>query len=113
MKHETQVRLIERVLQHLDDKSVHMAEGTTTGDPRRYVDPARFEKERALIDSFPRIVAHESQLRNPGDFVVHSETGNPLLIARDGNGLLRAFQNLCRHRGTQLCAESGTGAKAF
>ncbi len=46
---------------------------------------------------------------NPGDF--HEVRIGPLsvLLARGDDGVLRAFQNACRHRGSALCEGSGAG----
>ena len=39
----------------------------------------------------------------PGDFIVRNIAGESIIILRDRGGELRAFFNVCRHRGTQLC----------
>ena len=42
--------------------------------------------------------AISAQVRKPGDFVTHDATGQPILVARGTDGVLRAFLNVCRHR---------------
>jgi len=52
--------------------------------------------------------AHACELREPGDWLTLTVGDDPLLIARAEDGGLRAFHNVCRHRGTLLCrAEAG------
>lgn len=47
-----------------------------------------------------------------GSFVTLQVGAYPILIVRGGDGKLRAFHNVCRHRGQRLCAkESGNGPK--
>ena len=68
-----------------------------------YTDPAWFERERAeLWRRHPIIVGHASMLKQAGDHFTHDALGVPLLIARDRSGDIRAFYNVCRHRGVRL-----------
>jgi choline monooxygenase len=45
----------------------------------------------------------------PGDFFEHRVGWLSALIVRGDDGVLRAFQNVCRHRGNPLCEGSGAG----
>lgn len=45
---------------------------------------------------------------NPGDYVTPEVGGERLILLRGKDGLLRAFANSCRHRGTQLLEGGGT-----
>jgi phenylpropionate dioxygenase-like ring-hydroxylating dioxygenase large terminal subunit len=45
----------------------------------------------------------------PGDFFEHRVGWLSALIVRGDDGELRAFQNVCRHRGNPLCEGSGAG----
>ena len=71
---------------------------------RAYVDPAIFELELERI--FGRLwiyVAHESQLKKPGDFVRTHLAGNEVLITRHEAGKIRVLHNRCPHRGARIC----------
>ena len=73
-----------------------------------YTEPGVFAAERERI--FARnwiLFAHLSQLREPGDFVTGRVAEEPLVVLRDGDGVLRGFYNVCRHRGHLLLAGSG------
>lgn len=48
-----------------------------------------------------------NDVRNNGDYVCVSVGKNPLVIIRDQQGILRAFHNICRHRGTILLKGKG------
>jgi len=50
-------------------------------------------------------VGRVSSLPEPGDYIVREIAGESIVILRDKNGALRAFFNICRHRGTRLCRE--------
>ncbi len=45
------------------------------------------------------------RVQSPGSFVAEDIEGEPLLLVRGRDRLLRAFYNVCRHRGTRLCVE--------
>ncbi len=53
------------------------------------------------------LAASIDELGHSGDFVAVTVGHAPLLVVRDGGGELRAFHNLCRHRGMQML--TGTG----
>ena len=73
-----------------------------------YLDPERFQAELALIRSQLNIVAHSSQLPEPGDFITKDVCGSPILVARQSDGGVKAFLNVCRHRGATVeLRESG------
>src|SRR6202012_5316611 len=43
----------------------------------------------------------------PGDHRVIDVAGESILVVRNREGLLRAFYNVCRHRGSRLCRPPG------
>src|SRR2546422_6120693 len=47
-----------------------------------------------------------AELADPGDFVVRTVAGESLIVVRGQDGAVRAFYNVCRHRGTRLCEEA-------
>ena len=75
-----------------------------------YTDPAVFVRERARI--FRRswqYVGLTEQVARPGDFFTATLGDVPVVVVRDEEGQVRAFANVCRHRGSQLVlAECGS-----
>ena len=81
--------------------------GATTLPQRYFVSPEVFAEEQEAIFSTQWIlVGHQSQIGRAGDFFVQEAAGESLIIARDREGTIRGFYNVCRHRGTRLCEES-------
>jgi len=64
-----------------------------------YLDPALLECEKqSLFGRTWQIVGRSDQVANPGDYFTAELTGEPLLIVRGSDGVLRGFYNVCRHR---------------
>jgi len=45
-----------------------------------------------------QVIGHASQVANPGDYFTAELIGEPLLVVRGNDGILRGFYNVCRHR---------------
>ncbi len=83
------------------------ATGTLPTLPGRYYyDPAIHAAERERI--FGRgwlCVGYAAQLPETGDYLTVELDGESAIVIRGRDGTLRAFLNVCRHRGARLCAE--------
>jgi glycine betaine catabolism A len=54
------------------------------------------------------------EIPQPGDYITLTCGSDPLVVLRDDSGEVRAFHNLCTHRGTVLCREeAGTVGRAL
>lgn len=79
-----------------------------------YYDPERFEKEKALIfRRLPLLLAASAELPEPGDYKAMDAVGVQVLITRTQAGEVRAFVNMCSHRGAKLTTESCGNAHRF
>jgi Rieske 2Fe-2S family protein len=52
-------------------------------------------------------VGREEQVPRPGDHRVLDVCGQSIILVRNPEGALRAFYNVCRHRGARLCSPEG------
>ena len=52
-------------------------------------------------------VGREEEFANPGDYRTFDIAGEPIVVCRSKSGALRAFHNVCRHRGTQVVTGCG------
>ncbi len=62
------------------------------------------EKEHVFLNHW-QIACHVSDIPEPGNYLSFDMMGERALIVRDAKGTVRAFHNICRHRGSRLVAE--------
>lgn len=73
---------------------------------RYYYDPAIMEEEkRAIFFRSWTFVAHVSELAKPGQFVTCDIFEQSVIVLRGMDRVLRAFHNVCQHRGNRLVKE--------
>jgi len=92
----------------------HVA-GATTLPQRFFTSSVIFDEELERIFYSRYLCAgHASELAHDGDYVIRSVGTESVIILRDREHVMRAFHNVCRHRGTRLCeATSGTLATSI
>ncbi|MGL4422760.1 MAG: aromatic ring-hydroxylating oxygenase subunit alpha, partial [Gemmataceae bacterium] len=73
---------------------------------RYYWDPSIYAAEReAIFARTWQVVARADQLQAPGAFITLELAGEPLLLVRGEDGVLRGFYNVCRHRAAPILTE--------
>jgi phenylpropionate dioxygenase-like ring-hydroxylating dioxygenase large terminal subunit len=113
MDHALQVKLLKRLLNYVDTKTTSMADAPWENEVAAYTDPARLKLEQdILFRQHPHLMGFASDWAKPGDYRTDDFTGVPILIARASDGALRAFLNVCRHRGSKVVDGCGS-AKVF
>jgi choline monooxygenase len=93
---------------HVDELMVQPIEQAETLPSSWYTDPRQLWIEnKAIFSREWQLVGHESQLFEAGQSICLTIAGNPILIFRDEQGQLRAFYNVCKHRGGPLGVKQG------
>jgi choline monooxygenase len=75
----------------------------------RYTSPEFFAREMA--DVWPKawqLACTVDHVAGPGDWFEYRVGAISVLIVRGDDDVLRAFQNVCLHRGSELCSGSGS-----
>ena len=88
------------------EKAVWSVEDQEAGyslPPRFFYDDEvyRQEKSKIFFKSW-HLVAHVNELREPGAFVTHEIFEQSVLVIAGRDGEIRAFHNVCQHRGNRL-----------
>ena len=66
-----------------------------------------FARERSLFAHAWQYAGHAGQLAEPGSYFTARAGDVPLVVVRDREGELRAFLNVCRHRGAEVVSGRG------
>jgi phenylpropionate dioxygenase-like ring-hydroxylating dioxygenase large terminal subunit len=77
-------------------------------------DPDIYQLEHQYI--FGRtwqFLAHESELKQQGDYVTRWMVDDPVIVLKNRNGEIKAFLNSCSHRGVHLCTADRGNKKTF
>ena len=78
-----------------------------------YTSDKWFERDLDVI--FRRrwlFAGHASTIPNPGDYFLFDLRDDSYVVIRQADGTIRALANVCRHRGSRICAEqTGQGKK--
>ena len=69
-------------------------------------DVLRLERERIFRSAW-QYAGRADQVAEPGSFFACDAGGVPVVVVRDKEGTLRAFLNVCRHRGSLVCEGEG------
>ena len=82
-------------------------------DSRIYTDQAIFDEEREKLFKPSWIIAcHESEIAAPYDYrLFNHPAGVPLIVVRGDDGNVRAFYNICPHRGNTILYDPSGNAK--
>jgi phenylpropionate dioxygenase-like ring-hydroxylating dioxygenase large terminal subunit len=79
-----------------------------------YFDPEFFEAEKkAFLRAAPQVVCHEGEIAEPGEWRSLDYLGESVIAIRGDDGEVRAFANVCRHRGSRLLDGSGGCARVL
>ena len=88
------------------DATAPLAEASTIPAPW-YVDSRIAELEAGTVFSKTwQMVGRVEQVEAPGQFVTANLAGEPIVVVRGNDGLLRSFYNVCRHHAAAVVTES-------
>jgi len=113
LKRETQLELARVLQAHVRNGTTALAPDLLRNPVAAYSDPARaaLERER-LFRRLPLFMGMSCRLPAGGDYVAEEIAGVPVLLVRAADGKVRAFANICRHRGAPVATGCGS-ARVF
>ncbi len=95
------------------DSSVGGLDRTETLPPACYTDPGFYELEKeALFDREWLCVGREDWVKEPGDYFTTHIVGEPIVVSRARDGVIRAMSSVCQHR-AMLVAEGKGNTRGF
>ena len=76
--------------------------------PWTYLSTEFHEIETELFKNHWMLAGHISALRRSGNYITFDAAGERAFVIVDKQGSVRAFHNVCRHRGARLLTDAGT-----
>ncbi len=101
---EMQTRTIREIVEAYDPKAP-LAEASTP-PAEWYTDPRILELERQTV--FTRswqLVGRAAQVAEPGQYITSEVAGQPIVVVRGSDGILRGFFNVCRHHAATIMTD--------
>jgi nitrite reductase/ring-hydroxylating ferredoxin subunit len=113
MEHQEELAVGRRLLNHIDGRTTDLAADMFRNKVAAYScrERAALEREK-LFRERPIFMGLTTRLPKPGDYLAEDVAGMPVLMTRGGDGEVRAFANICRHRGAPVAQGCGN-ARAF
>ena len=103
MNRDAELRLIQRCVDQYNEKTTTLVEEESTSSVERYLSKDRFELELESVHRrMPVAYLHCSELPQANSFKKVETSVGDIIFTRDEDGLVHAFHNVCRHRGTSL-----------
>jgi carnitine monooxygenase subunit len=101
------VAIHERLLHHARGQTTDRAAAAMAVSKSTYCCPERFARElKTLFQGQPLVAGLSGDIPEAGDVMLFDATGPSILVIRDNSGKVRAFLNMCTHRGAKLIEES-------
>ncbi len=99
--------LAQRVLDHIANGTTDMGDTVWREPVANYRSADRLEREIALLRRFPTAFCPSAALPDVGSYVAREAAGVPIVAVRGDDRGVRAFRNVCRHRGMRVADEAG------
>jgi phenylpropionate dioxygenase-like ring-hydroxylating dioxygenase large terminal subunit len=108
MDRATEIKLLKTLLGYVETQSTALAKAPWRNEVAAFTCPERHRREeQVLLRGRPLVMGLSCDWPTPGAFRTDDFAGVPVLIVRGGDGRLRAFLNVCRHRGAKVARGSG------
>lgn len=101
--------IADRLADHARGGTTDSAPGVMRVPASYYLDPGLWKVEvERIFKRLPLLLAFTGELRQPGRYKAMKVVGVPVVMIRGRDGVVRAFMNVCRHRGARVM-EEGSG----
>lgn len=113
MDRQTQQKLFKEIKSYIASGTTKLAAAELAHPARVYYDSDHHARERKVLARYPQVAGHRDDLPEAGDYITHDLLGEPIIIARQKDGSLAAFSNVCSHRGARVCDQAKGQASQF
>ena len=100
--------LVRRLLDHIEHKTTDLTDEVLEVPADVYTSRERHDEEvEALFLDHPQLLCLSGAVTEPGRYLTVDICGVPVLVTRGRDGRVRAFANVCRHRGVRIMDGAG------
>jgi carnitine monooxygenase subunit len=108
------VSMARRIVAHAEAGTIDAEDDVYRVPVERYYDPERWQIEiERIFKRLPLTLAFSCELQEPGAYKSMDAVGVPILLSRGRDGQVRAFVNMCSHRGAVVVPEGSGTARRF
>ena len=112
MERDQLIDLTRRAVKLACDKTTDLAPAEQAVRAAEYTSVERHQRDIAMLMASPQLVGYVSELPEPGTYCTKSVMGRSVLLTRTSTGSVKAFNNVCLHRQSQVVTGCGK-AKRF
>jgi phenylpropionate dioxygenase-like ring-hydroxylating dioxygenase large terminal subunit len=108
------IEMARHNVSHAEAGTIEQADEIALIPARNYYDGERFDLEmKQVFKRLPLMLAASCEVASPDDYKATTAAGVPIIISRGKDGQLRAFLNMCSHRGSIIMPEGCGNAHRF
>jgi carnitine monooxygenase subunit len=111
MDRDQLVDLTRRALKLARDKTTDLAASEYTVTADAYTSAERLARDKAMVKASPQLVGYASELPKPGTYCTKTVMGRSILMTRVADGSVKALDNICLHRQSQIVTGCGTARR--
>jgi carnitine monooxygenase subunit len=111
MDRDQLIDLTRRALKLARDKTTDLAPAEYIVSADAYTSPERLGRDKAMLMASPQLVGYASELPKPGAYCTKTVMGRSILLTRVPDGTVKAFNNVCLHRQSQVVSGCGTARR--
>ena len=111
MDRDQLVDLTHRALKLARDKTTDLAPAEYTVRADTYTSAERHARDTAMLLASPQLVGYVSELPKPGSYCTKTVMGRSILLTRTSDGSVKAFDNVCLHRQSQIAEGCGSARR--
>jgi carnitine monooxygenase subunit len=111
MDRDQLVDLTRRALKLARDRTTDLAPAEYWINADSYTSADRHARDVAMLLASPQLVGYVSELPKPGSYCTKTVMGRSILLTRTSDGSVKAFDNVCLHRQSQIAEGCGTARR--
>lgn len=111
MDRDQLIDLTRRALKLARDKTTDLAQAEFTVAAADYTSAERHTLDRAMVLRSPQLVGYASELPAARTYCTKTVMGRSILLTRGPDGAVKAFDNICLHRQSQIASGCGSARR--